>query len=381
MIATDGMDPRDDALIERAQRTLQNNVIHRSDTGGDSPFGSFRGIAPSPGTYAGVWNWDAAFHMIAVSRFDAELARDQARILFSRQLENGQLADVLFANGKSVFRFTKPPVLAWAIARSDEHAPDDGFLAECYPHLQKNLGWWERERSDGTLFFYCVSKMESGWDNTPRFDFPNRIDWCYAVDLNGYMLLFYEAMAKIAGRIGDEGQVSAYHARRELLKAAVERTLFDKRNNTYCDYNRVLRRFTGRLSPASFLPLFTNTASREHAEAMAALAADRAAFYPGLPTIAYCDPAYRSAQYWRGPTWLNTAYFTILGLDQYGYRSLALNLTDHILSWCAEEKDAIFEYYDSLSGEGLGARDFGWSSAFLIELVLFKYVACGAGRA
>ncbi len=380
MIETKGMDARDRLLIERAEKTLRNNVIQTTGADGLPPYGNFHGIAPSPRTYPGVWNWDAAFHMIAVSRFDVKLAQDQARILFSRQLENGQLADVLFANGNAVFRFTKPPVLAWAISQAGEHAPDDTFLAQCYPHLEKNLAWWERERSDGTLFFYRVSKMESGWDNTPRFDFPNRIDWCYAVDLNGYMVLFYDAMAKIAGKMNKTEQQRRYLQRKSTLEATIERVLFDERRGCYCDYNRVLRRFTGHLSPASFVPLFTRTASREHAEKMMLLAANRDAFYPGLPTIAYCDRAYRSGKYWRGPTWLNMAYFVILGLHQYGYTPLALELTEHILHWCAAETSAIFEYYDSRSGKGLGARDFGWSSAFIIELVFFKYNVLGEGN-
>ena len=380
MIETNAMSARDRLLIERAVHTLQNNIIRSSGADGSSPYGHFRGIAPSPRTYPGVWNWDAAFHMIAVSRFDAELARDQARILFSQQMENGQLADVLFANGDSVFRFTKPPVLAWAILQADKHAPGDAFLSECYPHLERNLAWWERERSDGKLFFYRVSKMESGWDNTPRFDFPNKIDWCYAIDLNCYMVLFYDAMAKISFLIGNTERSSEYLSKKQALEHSIEHMLFDERRGFYSDYNRVLRRFTGRLSPAAFLPLFTNTASREHAGIMAKLAASEQAFYPGLPTIAYRDPAYRSGKYWRGPTWLNTAYFAICGLHDYGFSSLALELTETILSWCAKEPKYIFEYYDSRSGKGLGARDFGWSSAFIIELALFKYSLQGAGE-
>lgn len=225
------------------------------------------------------------------------------------------------------------------------------------------------------LFFYRVSKMESGWDNTPRFDFPNRIDWCYAVDLNGYMSLFYGAMAKISQRIGLAEQASGYLSKKEALEAEIERRLFDEARGFYCDYNRVLHGFSGRLSPASFLPLFTCAASPEHAAAMAQLARSPRSFYPGLPTIAYCDRAYRPQKYWRGPTWLNTAYFAILGLDHYDYRPLALELTETILNWCAENTDAIYEYYDSRSGKGLGAKNFGWSAVFIIELVLYRYAA------
>jgi putative isomerase len=370
MIDTSGLSERDRTLIDRAQRTLLGNVITPPQDGSDFVFGDLRGIAPSPSTYKGVWNWDGAFHLLAVSRFDPELARDQARILFSRQRPDGQLADVLYTSGDSVFRFTKPPVLAWAIDQGDQIAPDPDFLAYCYPHLVANLRWWERRRFDGRLFGYRVSAMESGWDNTVRFDAPHRVSWCYAVDLNGYMILFYDAMIRIATQLGADGDLADYRERREALAEEIERTLFSDTLGAYCDYNRVLRRHTGRLSPAAFVPLFAGVASEQHAAAMAKLAADPTRFYPGLPTISYDNPKYDSAGYWRGPAWLNTSYFAIAGLERYGNASLGRDLSDRLLDWCAAQDDALYEYYDSRTGQGLGAKDFGWSAAFVIELIL-----------
>jgi hypothetical protein len=41
-----------------------------------------------------------------------------------------------------------------------------------------------------------------------------------------------------------------------------------------------------------------------------------------------------------------------------------------ILDWCAAQQDSIYEYYDSKPGKGLGAKQYGWSSAFIIEFIL-----------
>lgn len=74
--------------------------------------------------------------------------------------------------------------------KSDMIHPDLSFLEYAYPHLKSNLSWWESNRFDGTLFSYKVHKMESGWDNTVRFDFPHLIQNCYAVDCNCFMADF-----------------------------------------------------------------------------------------------------------------------------------------------------------------------------------------------
>ena len=106
---------------------------------------------------------------------------------------------------------------------------------------------------------------------------------------------------------------------------------------------------------------------------MAKLAQDPKYFYKGIPTISYNNFWFRENFYWRGPCWLNTAYFAIRGLFDYGYKELALELTHNILNWCSNNSDHIYEYYNPITGKGLGAKDFGWSSTFIIEFVLLKY--------
>lgn len=367
------IDKRDANLFERAKNTLFGNIIEApSEKMEDFVFGSYRGISPSPRTYQGVWNWDGAFHLIGMSYFDKEIAHDQMRILFDFQKVNGQIADVVYTTGECVFKFTKPPVLAWSIMKSDMIVEDKEFLQYSYPYLLKNLEWWEKERFDGTLFRYKISKMESGWDNTVRFDFPNKIDNCYAVDCNCFMIDFYKSMEYISEKIGKSEDTLSFRQRREKLAKKINEILWSKENNYYCDYNASRGRLTNRLSPASFMPLFCGIASNEQAQSMKKLAESKDYFYPGIPTISYNNKKYNSKKYWRGPCWLNTAYFAIRGLFDYGYKELASQLTENILGWCDQNKDSIYEYYDSKTGQGLGAKDFGWSSVFIIELILLK---------
>lgn len=360
-------------LLDRAINTLYGNIIEHSSEDINSVFKWYKGIAPSPSTYKGVWNWDAAFHMIAMSYFDKDIAQDQARIMFESQCDNGQLADVIYSSGKRVDKFTKPPVFAYAIQCSYIINPDGDFLSYCYLYLKRNLIWWENYRYDGNLFSYKVSPMESGWDNSVRFDFPNRIAWLYSIDLNSYMVSFYHAMKYIAIRIGNNSEANIYHIKSKDLVAKINAQLYDSSKGCYQDYNKILKKFTNHISPASFMPLYFGFSTTEQSVKLHNIASDNRYFYPGIPTIAYNDNKYQSHRYWRGPCWLNTAYFTIRGLYNYGYRNTANEMSSKIIKWCMDNKDAIYEYYDSVTGKGLGAKDFGWSSVFIIELLLLKY--------
>lgn len=89
-----------------------------------------------------------------------------------------------------------------------------------------------------------------------------------------------------------------------------------------------------------------------------------------MPTVAYEDPQYESSRYWRGPTWLNTGYFAIKALKDAGFRDLAESMRQTLLDACARNEDHLYEYYDSKTGQGLGARQFGWTAAFVILFIL-----------
>jgi putative isomerase len=103
---------------------------------------------------------------------------------------------------------------------------------------------------------------------------------------------------------------------------------------------------------------------------MSVLAGDTSKFFPGFPTVAYDHPEFRSDAYWRGPAWLNVSYMALKGLQRYGYQTIADAGRQTILTWCDQNSDTLWEYYDSKTGKGLGTKQYGWTAAWLIEFIL-----------
>lgn len=362
---------RDRQLLKRASEILEDNILKE----GPYPWGSLRGIVPSTTTYAGVWNWDSAFHAIATSRWDAELGYEQCDIFMDSQLDNGMLIDMQFANGKIGDGASKPPVFPWAFCEVYKRKPDRKRLLRAYDSYSKMENYWVQNRKTGPLFHYdaayddghvdMYAKCESGWDTSVRFD--NGVTNLWAIDLNCYMIMTYKALAFMAEELHLNSSI--WQAKEAELINAVNQYLWDD-NIGFCDAYSDTHRVSGILSPASFMPLFVGFASDKQAEKMAQAAKDRNKFFPGMPTVSYDNAKYNSTDYWRGPTWLNTAYFALKGLKNYGYTETAETIKEVILNWCSNEKRGIFEYYNSKTGEGLGALNFGWSCAFIIEFIL-----------
>lgn len=160
-------------LLERAARTLEGNLSR-----GTQPWAPLRGIRPSCTVFSGIWNWDSAFHVMALSRWNPELAREQCRIFFRIQQENGLFPDVWFENGKIMNQYGKPPVFPWAAAMLEKRFPDPEFRKECVEAYRRNEQFWMNERGGRAygLFHYDAVKTEpesyaewvaweSGWEH------------------------------------------------------------------------------------------------------------------------------------------------------------------------------------------------------------------------
>ncbi len=359
-------------LIRRAQATLLGNLVSAP------AWKPYRGVEPSRSSYPGIWNWDSAFHAIALSHWDSGLARDQFTILFRHQLPDGELPDVVYADGTMVTSNSKPPVMAWAIAVADRRSQDTAFLRQIYPKLVRLGDFWLQERGgsrDG-LFYYAGSDVgfDSGWDDSIRWDdgyrkAPSDNHRLWAIDLNCYMVMHYRAMSYIATRLGLSADSDRWNRAASELGQRINQKLWDDKLGFYVDRDRITGKEGPALSPAGFMPLFVGIATPDRAARLAAMAKDPLKFFPGMPTAAYDTPGYESRGYWRGSAWLNTSYFALKGLQQYGYTDTAEAMRSRLLGWVARNP-SIREYYDSRNGTGAGAQNFGWSAAFTIAFIL-----------
>ncbi len=363
---------RDAELVARAVHILENNVFR----GQKFPWDPYLGISPGLPGFKGIWNWDTAFIAEGVSYFDTELAESSINAFFVFQDSRGMLPDVVFPDGRKVDQFTKPPVFAKAVETVYRRGKNREFLETIYPKLVKNEVFWTHYRMhDGLLHYDSFDKdsedyllhvrYESGWDNAVRWDKPICDFW--AIDLNCFMVEFYRSMQYLASELGKTDDISVWKQKEKSLSELICERMWNEELNAYVDVNRFTGEKSDVLSPASFMPLYIGIAPKEYAERMDKTAHEK--FLPGMPTVSYDNPAH-GTDYWRGPTWLNVAYFAAKGLKNYGFDNTANTIKETLLGWCEKNPDGLYENYDSVTGKGLCFSQFSWSSAFVIEFIL-----------
>jgi len=371
MFYSDIQNNRDKELLERAYNILNENVYPADGF----PWSPYRCITPAKGGFKGIWNWDSAFHAVGVSRFDTILAKESILGFLQFQTDNGLIPDVIEENGFMEDTYSKPPLFAWATEIVYRKDNDLEFLKLVYPKLVLNEKYLTENRQYKGLFYYDSDdkesdmhlthvKWESGWDNSPRWD--DGITEYWAIDLNCFMVMTYRSLSFLASELNLHQESKIWKVKEVTLSRLINEKMWDKIRNYYADTNRFSSEVSTALSPASFMPLYINIATQSQAEFMNKIAIER--FKGKMPTVPFDDPAY-SNDYWRGPTWLNVAYFAAKGLKNYGFQ-IADEIKENILNMCYNEKGGIYENYDSVSGKGLCCHNFSWSCVFVMEFIL-----------
>ena len=333
-------------------------------------------MTPSMIHYVGVWQWDAFFHALAYRHVEKQLAHDQIRIVLDHQREDGMIPDAIHDEGTVtrldhpiVADVTKPPLIAWASYKLYEHDGDREFLDEIYePIVRWNNWWFENNDADGNGLCEYHHPYSSGLDDSPLWDDGMPVE---SPDLNTYLYLQQESLAKIARVIGKQEDVELWEGRAEAMARRLVEHGWDGENGFFW-----ARRNGSRVNvrtPFSLFPLITGQLSKEISDRLVAHLTDERQFwtrYP-IPTVAMDDSKYTPGKMWRGPTWVNVNYLLIEGLHRSGYEELARELRRRTLDLISSRND-IYEYYDPVSGENppTAASMFGWSSAVFIDLAI-----------
>jgi putative isomerase len=352
------------------------------------------GLFPSTGVryFNGFWAWDSWKHAVALARIAPDLAKDQIRAMFDYQDADGMVPDCVYADAReNNWLNTKPPLAAWAVWKVHEATADAAFLAELYPKLLNYHRWWyarrDRDRSGiceygATADRLDAAKWESGMDNAVRFDGATLVRsghraWSLdqeSVDLNAYLWAEQGYLAAIAGALGKPAPYSAEESSR--LRDLIRDRMFDAASGYFYDVRTagIEPAFVKAQGPEGWIPLWAGVATPAQAEAVRRVVVDPekfATFVP-FPTLAADDPRLDRKGYWRGPVWIDQAWFAVAGLRRYGYAEDALRLTRQLLDHLEGLKEkgvAIRENYDPLNGKGLEAADFSWSAAHLLLML------------
>lgn len=380
------MSEREAVLAETERVLRQNWVVGRA---GEVDFSY---TEPSPGRYPWQWYWDSCFAAIVWRRFEPARARAELESLLARQRPDGFVGHTIFwrshvswlrllfynvaSRRAQQTESIQPPLLAWAwrIAVGDPREE---------PRIGRQIEWLRANRDlEGDGLLWIVQPDESGLDASPKFE---EVWGRRANGRIGFPLLVHRnrRLGWNARRVRDAGHpvlcevlvntlwsLSLQAMGEPSATPALVDRLWDERRGLFVDEAQ-----PGRIRPdtatwASLAPLalpdLPEAIGRRLVEEHLL---DEGEFWTPVapPSVAVGERGYEPGggrgpirRYWRGPTWVNSAWMVWLGLRRLGYEAEAERLASGVIGAVARE--GLREYYDPRDGKGLGAKDFAWSA-------------------
>jgi hypothetical protein len=318
---------------------------------------------------------------------------------------------------------TQPPVAATVVRYLAERFGFEHTLAHLQTLVPKLLDWhrwfYRARDPEGSGFVAVIHPWESGMDNSPIWDAslavvppgPSvaklRKDTTFAdvavrptsaeydryinlvmmyrnenydegrlydiapfrvcdVGFNSILLRANRDLRFLLESMGDEQGVLEVDSMIARSCDALERA-WDENDAHFYSFDSISRRYIPKPGIAGLLPLYADPeVSRRHPEIIARIKKWLGDVKYGVPSFEPGRPEFESKRYWRGPVWLVVNWMLMTGLRENGYEELARRVRKDSLD--VVEKSGFHEYFDPLTGEGLGGTDFSWTAAMVLLL-------------
>ena len=145
--------------------------------------------------------------------------------------------------------------------------------------------------------------------------------------------------------------------------------LWDPYVQSYFSRDFVTHKLLKEQSIAALMPLYAGTISQERADLIVRGLESEHLFGPAfpVPSVPTSSTWFNPKRYWQGPSWVNTNWLIIQGLEHYGFHKHAEALRESTLEMVAE--GGFYEYFNPLTGEPLGSSNFSWTAALTIVLL------------
>jgi glycogen debranching enzyme len=402
-------------LEERARGILLTNLRRGvADWNGKE----FSFVVPSLRGYPFQWFWDSCFHAIALTHLDHEHAQAELATLLSGALPNGFIPHIIFWEMEKQPDFlsrnivgmtspyysstTQPPIIAYAVERVYQATRDEAFKAAALPKLAAFYRWVRESRDpDEDGLIAVIQPEEAGTDCSPKYDeilgleeltnqgFITALKKVYAAyePMRGddhrilaadifhvedvlVNSIYAFGLRSLARMLGDSPEAVEFNREADKTLEALLSKCWDEEAGAFFDLSGVAETPVKMVTISSLMPLILDDLPRPIVERLVnrwiISPEDFWLPYP-LPSVPASNPKFLPGNprgfIWRGPTWINTNWFLSHALRRHGYPQLA----DTIVSKSHEaiEKSGFREYYHPYTAEGLGARDFGWSTLIL----------------
>lgn len=320
---------------------------------------------PSRGRYPAHYMWDACFQNLALEQMEERLAEDALLLLMENMRVDGKMPHFLCSTWMRP-EDSQPPLVGWAAMRLVKQRDKEDFIRHILDPLIRNNRWWLTQRMTRHGLITCHSPFETGWDNTPRFDEGPVV----AVDMNAYLITQLRAAADIAQLAGNTSLAEQNDEIADTLCDKLLELCYSEADNLFYDIDVVSGKKVRIKTPACFLPLMTDVglAPDKAKQMISDYLLDPELFFGEVPfpSVAYDEPSY-SQDMWRGPTWLPIAYLLLEILDEYGFDDQARTATQRLHDIVIKDGH-LSEYFNSQTGEGLGAHEQGWTAAIYLKL-------------
>ena len=326
---------------------------------------------------------------------------------------------------------TQPPIhaiMAYSIYEISQDKEESlRFLKEIFPGLVNFHRYLYRERDPyGEGLVYIRHPWESGMDNSPVWDIPlqeieipegaipsyKRRDLEHVplserpgnreYDKYLYLLQIFKDCRYEEARIFEECpfiiQGNLFNAilhqsnkalyniadllhedKREILswidmtEKAFNHKLWDGEDGFYYVFDMKNNRPIKACTAAGFVPLFGGLPDIKQARILVDTL-DTECFCKmdsecyAIPNYNTCAEDFSPQNYWRGPIWININWLIYEGLKGYGYMEYASLVRNSIIKLV--QKSGFYEYFDPFTGKGHGTKDFSWTAALFLDVIL-----------
>jgi hypothetical protein len=315
----------------------------------------------------------------------------------------------------------QPPNHAWAALLVHEADPVESerrrFLERAYPRLVAWHEYLRARRAEPSGLLAAVHPWETGMDNSPAWDGPlARVDGSFdgviprpdlehaasserpsdeeystylylaaryrdhacddsgestpfrVVDpgMNALWVRSEIALARIAELLDDSSAADRHRADSRVLASALE-SLWDDDLTFPVPVDALTGERLRFRSVSGLLTLLVPGSPRAE-QVIDTLRSE----HFGLGTTAMVPSSdltadtFDPAQYWRGPSWFNTAWMIAVALEERGHVAEARALSTGVQALALGSGFA--EYVDPFSGEPRGTRRFSWTAALALDL-------------
>ena len=375
-------------------------------------------VVPSLTGYPFQWFWDSCFHAIALIHIDLNQAKAELDTLMSAALTNGFIPHIIFWESEKRDYFLsrnlvatinpnfsstiQPPILAYAVERVYHATGDEAFLQRSLPVLVKYYRWLKENRDpDGDGLLAIIQPEEAGTDCSPKYDeilgltdlsnkgFIEALNKIYSsyelirsdetgmlnadvfhvedVLVNSIYALGLQSLARLLGN-----SIESLEFRDDASKTmeSLVNKCWDVDTEAFLDLNGLQEIPNRTVTISSLMPIILPDLSPDIVKRLVEkwiISEDHFWLPYPLPSVPASNskfiPGDPHGFIWRGPSWINTNWFITKGLKLHGYHELADDISAKSLA-CIQ-KSGFREYYNPYTGEGLGAKNFGWSTLIL----------------